>query len=185
MSDINSSNFCTHQRSFLAPSTFRFHQFQDVRTTPEGLWRVHALGRTHSGYVRRSAAAVASLEEKIRSVLEVRFLTPAGSSRHAVIDFGNGPNRQDPRRILSLVNEPQPEPETNLFNQFAKIDEGILAWDFTLRDAYGQGIASVNRAFRGFGREVDSLSSPSAHDFHSHDVVSYSQIPVSALTTAA
>ncbi|KAI0665112.1 Scramblase-domain-containing protein [Cubamyces menziesii] len=62
--------------------------------------------------------------------------------------------RQDPRRILSLVNEPQPEPETDLFNQFAKIDEGILAWDFTLRDAYGQGIASVNRAFRGFGREL-------------------------------
>ncbi|KAH9901085.1 Scramblase-domain-containing protein [Cubamyces lactineus] len=62
--------------------------------------------------------------------------------------------RQDPRRILSLVNEPQPEPETNLFNQFAKIDEGLLAWHFTLRDAYGQGIASVNRAFRGFGREL-------------------------------
>ncbi|KAI0328535.1 Scramblase-domain-containing protein [Cubamyces sp. BRFM 1775] len=62
--------------------------------------------------------------------------------------------RQTPHRILSLVNEPQPEPETDLFNQVAKIDEGILAWHFTLKDAYGQGIANVNRAFRGFGREL-------------------------------
>ncbi|KAI0780774.1 Scramblase-domain-containing protein [Trametes elegans] len=62
--------------------------------------------------------------------------------------------RQTPHRILSTLNEPQPEPEPELFHQFAKIDEGLLAWHFTLRDAQGLGIANVNRAFRGFGREI-------------------------------
>ncbi|KAI9065122.1 Scramblase [Trametes sanguinea] len=62
--------------------------------------------------------------------------------------------RETPHRILSVLNEPQPEPEPLQFNQFAKIDEGFLAWHFTLRDARGQPIANVNRAFRGFGREL-------------------------------
>ncbi len=64
-------------------------------------------------------------------------------------------------RILSVVNEPQPEPEpeSELFHQFARIDSGILAWHFALRDAEGQTIANVNRAFRGFGREVRRLHS--------------------------
>lgn len=62
--------------------------------------------------------------------------------------------RQAPYRILSKVDEPQPEPEPNLFHQFAEIDMGFLAWRFTLRDGQGLSIASVNRAFRGFGREV-------------------------------
>ncbi|KAI0709418.1 Scramblase-domain-containing protein [Earliella scabrosa] len=65
--------------------------------------------------------------------------------------------RQDSSlRILSTVNEPQPEPEPEpeSFHQFARIDGGILAWHFALRDAQGQAIAHVNRAFRGFGREI-------------------------------
>ncbi|OSD08703.1 Scramblase-domain-containing protein [Trametes coccinea BRFM310] len=62
--------------------------------------------------------------------------------------------RDTPHRILSVLNEPQPEPEPVQFTQFAKIDEGLLAWHFTLRDALGQPIANVNRAFRGFGREL-------------------------------
>ncbi|KAI0807425.1 Scramblase-domain-containing protein [Fomes fomentarius] len=59
-------------------------------------------------------------------------------------------------RILSVINEPQPEPEpeSELFHQFARIDGGLLAWHFALRDAEGQNIANVNRAFRGFGREM-------------------------------
>lgn len=54
------------------------------------------------------------------------------------------------------MSDPQPEPEidSDLFNQFARIDEGLLAWDFRLRNARGEEIASVIRAFRGFGREV-------------------------------
>lgn len=62
--------------------------------------------------------------------------------------------RQESRRILSVASEPQPEPELDSYHQFAKIDEGFFAWHFTLRDGRGDEVASVNRAFRGFGREV-------------------------------
>ncbi|KAF7793094.1 hypothetical protein EIP86_004201 [Pleurotus ostreatoroseus] len=59
-------------------------------------------------------------------------------------------------RILSTAAEVQPEPpvETESFRQFAKIDQGFLAWHFTLLDARGEEIASVDRTFRGIGREV-------------------------------
>jgi hypothetical protein len=62
--------------------------------------------------------------------------------------------RRGPKRILSLVSDPQPEPETESYHQIAKIDEPFLAWDFTLKDAHGRDIAGVSRAFRGIGREV-------------------------------
>ncbi|KAF9648072.1 Scramblase-domain-containing protein [Thelephora ganbajun] len=62
--------------------------------------------------------------------------------------------RRGPKRILSLVSDPQPEPEAELYHQMAKIDERFLAWDFTLRDSHGKELASVSRAFRGFGREI-------------------------------
>jgi hypothetical protein len=62
--------------------------------------------------------------------------------------------RQGPKRILSLVSDPQPEPETESYHQIARIDEPFLAWYFTLRDGNGKEMASVSRAFRGFGREV-------------------------------
>lgn len=62
--------------------------------------------------------------------------------------------RQGPKRILSLVSDPQPEPETGSYHQIAKIDEPFLAWDFSLRDARGKEMASVSRAFVGLGREV-------------------------------
>lgn len=58
------------------------------------------------------------------------------------------------QRILSVADEPQPEPEPDMFHQFARIDDGLLAWHFTLRDGAGNALANVNRAFRGFGREV-------------------------------
>ncbi|EIW85426.1 Scramblase-domain-containing protein [Coniophora puteana RWD-64-598 SS2] len=35
-----------------------------------------------------------------------------------------------------------------------RVDEGLWAWHFNMRDAEGSVIASVNRAFRGFGREI-------------------------------
>jgi len=62
--------------------------------------------------------------------------------------------RESPQRILSVASEAQPEPDTEVFTQLAKIDEGFLAWHFFLRDARGQEIASIRRAFRGFGREL-------------------------------
>jgi len=79
--------------------------------------------------------------------------------------------RQGSKRILSLVSDPQPEPETESYRQIAGIDAGFLAWDFTLRDAHGKEMASVSRAFRGFGREVCGETSRMIHklicvDFH-------------------
>ncbi|KAH9997250.1 Scramblase-domain-containing protein [Russula vinacea] len=64
--------------------------------------------------------------------------------------------RVAPELILSKASEPQPEPEPepDRFSQFAKIDEGFWAWHFTLRGSRGEELASINRAFRGFGREI-------------------------------
>jgi len=62
--------------------------------------------------------------------------------------------RRGPRCIISLVSDPQPEPGPELYHQMARIDEPFLAWDFVLRGAQGKELASVSRAFRGFGREV-------------------------------
>jgi len=58
--------------------------------------------------------------------------------------------------LTTLDSNPQPELSTQEvhFNQFAGIDEGLLAWYFVLRDAQGEGIATIDRAFRGFGREL-------------------------------
>ncbi len=63
-------------------------------------------------------------------------------------------NRVTPEPILSKISQPQPEPESDRFAQFAKIDGGFWAWHFTLRDSRGEELASINRAFRGFGREI-------------------------------
>ena len=55
---------------------------------------------------------------------------------------------------LSKTNEHPPEAQLEHFVQFAKIDEGFWAWHFTLRDSRGEELASISRAFRGFGREI-------------------------------
>lgn len=38
--------------------------------------------------------------------------------------------------------------------QFARVDSGFLAWDFSMRDEEGRKIASVNKDFTGFAREI-------------------------------
>ncbi|EXJ60824.1 hypothetical protein A1O7_04977 [Cladophialophora yegresii CBS 114405] len=40
------------------------------------------------------------------------------------------------------------------FAQFARVDEPFLSWDFSLRDENLRKIGTVNREFRGFGREL-------------------------------
>lgn len=64
--------------------------------------------------------------------------------------------KDTPRRILSLASESQPEPDLvqEDFSQFARVDSGFLAWNFSLHDAHGQELGHVGRNFRGFGREV-------------------------------
>ncbi|KAI9446430.1 Scramblase-domain-containing protein [Lactarius indigo] len=55
---------------------------------------------------------------------------------------------------LSKADEHSLKPQPEHFVQFAKIDEGFWAWHFTLRDSRGKELASISRAFRGFGREI-------------------------------
>jgi hypothetical protein len=63
-------------------------------------------------------------------------------------------NRATPIAVQSTASEPKPKTEQDRFTQFAKIDEGFWAWHFTLRGAHGEELASISRAFRGFGREI-------------------------------
>ncbi|WWC92792.1 uncharacterized protein L201_007751 [Kwoniella dendrophila CBS 6074] len=44
--------------------------------------------------------------------------------------------------------------EQDTFKQFAKVDSGFLAWDFWLKDRDDRLVASINRNFRGIGREL-------------------------------
>lgn len=62
--------------------------------------------------------------------------------------------RQGHNRVISTASGRQPEPEPSTFSQFAKVDSGFLAWHFQLLDGHGEEIAYIDRAFRGFGREV-------------------------------
>ncbi|KAI6019746.1 Scramblase-domain-containing protein [Pisolithus orientalis] len=61
-----------------------------------------------------------------------------------------------PLRVLTPISSTDSEPESpgEQFNQFARIDEGLLAWNFVLRNSDGDGMATIQRAFRGFGREI-------------------------------
>ncbi|KIO13185.1 hypothetical protein M404DRAFT_122509 [Pisolithus tinctorius Marx 270] len=60
-----------------------------------------------------------------------------------------------PLRVLTPISSTDSEPESpgEQFNQFARIDEGLLAWNFVVRNSDGDGMATIQRAFRGFGRE--------------------------------
>ncbi|KIR78601.1 hypothetical protein I306_04529 [Cryptococcus gattii EJB2] len=44
--------------------------------------------------------------------------------------------------------------ESDTFRQFAKVDSGFLAWDFWLKEKDDRLLASINRNFRGIGREL-------------------------------
>jgi hypothetical protein len=61
-----------------------------------------------------------------------------------------GPTEPLPPHI-SLSQRTKQEPS---FVQFASINEPFLAWDFSLLSANNTRIGSVNRHFRGFGREL-------------------------------
>ncbi|KAF8123970.1 Scramblase-domain-containing protein [Boletus edulis] len=85
--------------------------------------------------------------------------------------------RATPHRVLTtLGSDPQPEPTTPEvhFNQFARVDQGLWAWHFILRDAQGEGIASINRAFRGFGREIFTDTGQYTVSFRAPDEQVYS-----------
>ncbi len=55
----------------------------------------------------------------------------------------------------------------SIYYQIAKVDAGFLAWHFHLLDQGGNEIASIDRAFRGIGREVCRIKT-NAEDLHDH-----------------
>lgn len=55
---------------------------------------------------------------------------------------------------LFLMNETGELSSEKTMQQFANINEPFLSWDFSLLGADGRLLGSVNRSFRGFGREL-------------------------------
>ncbi|KZV71908.1 Scramblase-domain-containing protein [Peniophora sp. CONT] len=65
--------------------------------------------------------------------------------------------REPSRRVLALADSDEkgePELDGESYAQLAQIDEPPLSWDFTLRDADGQPIASMSKKLRGLAREI-------------------------------
>lgn len=52
------------------------------------------------------------------------------------------------------VHQNSPKGSSGRFDQFARVDEPFLSWDFSLRSVDSRLIGSVNRNFSGFGREI-------------------------------
>jgi len=63
--------------------------------------------------------------------------------------------RETPLRLLSTPSgrQSQPELDPESFRRFARVDEGVLAWNFTVKDERGEAIARVERTFRGAEKE--------------------------------
>ncbi|GMK54974.1 hypothetical protein CspeluHIS016_0200300 [Cutaneotrichosporon spelunceum] len=57
------------------------------------------------------------------------------------------------RRRYNLF-ETQIDGDREYMDQFARIDGGLLAWDFWLTDDDGRVLATINKNFTGFGREM-------------------------------
>ena len=56
-----------------------------------------------------------------------------------------------------ITDIPAQSADKAAYYQIAKVDAGLLAWNFTVLDERAEEIASVDRAFRGFGREVSAF----------------------------
>ena len=65
-------------------------------------------------------------------------------------------NKDDDRKEGNVhsIKEVATAPVDPEYIQFARIDAGLLAWNFVLEDSRRQEVASVTRGFRGWGREV-------------------------------
>ena len=53
-----------------------------------------------------------------------------------------------------VENDSAAQASPSMMSQFAYIDERFLSWDFSLLGADKRLLGSVNRSFRGFGREI-------------------------------
>jgi len=79
--------------------------------------------------------------------------------------YSYGQNLQCQRRMFifmpsysekfDLLKDKSGRPEdSKSYYQIAKVDAGFLSWNFHILDEQGKVMAHIERAFRGFGREV-------------------------------
>ena len=77
-----------------------------------------------------------------------------GHRYHFVLTRNNNDRKKG--NVHSISKEVATAPMDPEFVQFARIDAGLLAWNFVLEDSRRLEIASVTRGFRGWGREVSN-----------------------------
>ena len=111
-----------------------------ISPVPLGVMRV--IGETHSQW--------APLRRKYDLFLS-----------HDLSLSGRGPGVMSTKRVDNLptlqqeqVGERNKSGSTTDFAQFARVDEPFLSWSFSLRDESSRRVGTVNREFRGFGREL-------------------------------
>ncbi|KAJ9629865.1 hypothetical protein H2203_002249 [Taxawa tesnikishii (nom. ined.)] len=87
------------------------------------------------------------------NLFSYRPLDPASDDPNIPkLTSGDAPNTES--KALAVTDGQQERAIEAGMSQFAHINEPFLSWDFTLRDADGNTIGSVNRNFAGFAREI-------------------------------
>jgi hypothetical protein len=71
--------------------------------------------------------------------------------RYRPEDSTSYPTPDHDTKALTIQEGTEPEES---YAQFANVDSRMLAWDFYLQSESGQVLASINRNFMGFGREL-------------------------------
>ncbi|KAF5330868.1 hypothetical protein D9619_005864 [Psilocybe cf. subviscida] len=71
-----------------------------------------------------------------------------------------------------ISDVPAQSKNKSTYYQIAKVDAGLLAWNFKVLDEHAEEIASVGRAFRGFGREIFTDTGRYSVNFESSGVQS-------------
>lgn len=71
--------------------------------------------------------------------------------RYRPDDLSTHPTPNYDTKALTIQEGTEPDES---YAQFANIDSRMLAWDFYLQSESGQVLASINRNFMGFGREI-------------------------------
>ena len=69
-------------------------------------------------------------------------------------DHSLSASESSPKSTHQPENVSSEQSSSTVMGQFAYIDERFLSWDFSLLGADNRLLGSVNRSFRGFGREI-------------------------------
>ncbi|KDN46462.1 Scramblase-domain-containing protein [Tilletiaria anomala UBC 951] len=85
------------------------------------------------------------------------------------------------RKYDLFVNRPAEETAQSAFEQFARVDSGLLAWDFVMQDQDERLIGTINRNFRGFGRELFTDTGQYVLRF---DSVAQDELPIARISQA-